>query len=472
MVSVDTLLRGRYRIGEKIAGGGMGTVFAATDEKLNRKVAVKCLADHLAGDASFVERFRREAQAAAGLSHPNIATVYDYGEEDGCHFIVMEIAEGRDLARVLREEGPLEPERAAPILGQICAALGHAHAAGIVHRDVKPANVILDDEGHVKVTDFGIARAAGDSKLTLTGTVLGTAHYISPEQANGDALTPQSDIYSLGVVAYELLTGALPFTGESLMAVAMRHVSEQVPPPSGLNPGVPVAMDEIVERATSKDPEDRFADTDEMAAALSAATDTAPLAAGSTTPLERQPQTIYPIPGERWDPATLGRRVLIGFAILVVIALGFLTWRLVAQEEPRRERQERAGGGAQREQEPQTSPSAPTEENPSFGPNVIGLDYNEVIDALERDAPQFGYETVFLEGEELVEFLSDNGVSPEDAEEGEVVGTDPPVDVPFTNGEAITLFISSGIEDFEGFDDQNPGKGRGHDKKNDEEGDD
>ena len=440
MVGLDTLLRDRYRLGEKIAGGGMGTVFAARDEKLNRKVAVKVLADHLAGDDSFVERFRREAQAAAGLAHPNIATVYDYGEEDGCHFIVMEIAEGRDLARVLREEGPLPVERVAAIVGQICAALGHAHAAGIVHRDVKPANVILDDNDRVKVTDFGIARAAGDTKLTLTGTVLGTAHYISPEQANGDTLTPRSDIYSLGVVAYELLTGALPFTGESLMAVAMRHLTEEIPHPSALNPSVPRAMDDIVERATHKDPNARFSDTTEMAMAFAAVTDTAPLGAGSTTPLEMSRQTVYPIPGERWDPATLGRRVLMAFAALVVIAVAFLVWRLAANDPAEKPRRQVAGGAASQVERTPTSEPTPPPENPSFDPSVIGRNYEDVIDALEQEAGAFAYEPKFLEGDELFDFVTEAGISPEDAEEGEVVGTDPPPEVPFIDGETITLY--------------------------------
>ena len=444
----------------------MGTVFAATDEKLNRKVAIKVLADHLAGDESFVERFRREAQAAAGLSHPNIATVYDYGEENGCHFIVMEIANGRDLARVLRDEGPLPSDRVAAIVPQICAALGHAHAAGIVHRDVKPANIILDEDDHLKVTDFGIARAAGDSKLTLTGTVLGTAHYISPEQANGDTLTPKSDIYSLGVVAYELLTGALPFTGESLMAVAMRHVSDEFPRPSELNPSVPPSMDAIVERATRKDPSDRFSDTTEMAMAVAAVTDTAPLGPGSTTPIETPRQTIYPIPGERWDPSTLGRRVLIAFGALVAIAIAFLAWRIAEREPVANPERRRAPAAAAAERTPTTEPTQAA--NPSFDPGVIGRNYEEVIAALEEDAGGFDYDTVFLEGEDLAAFVSENGVSPDDAEAGEVVGTDPPPDVPFTEGETITLYVSSGLEDFG---DDQPGKAKGHDKQDEEEDD-
>lgn len=470
MVGVDSLLRDRYRLDRKVAGGGMGTVFAATDQKLNRQVAIKILADHLADDGSFVERFRREARAVAGLGHPNIANVYDYGEEDGCHFIVMELAPGRDLARVLREEGPLAPNRVVPIVTQICAALGHAHAAGIVHRDVKPANVILNDADGVKVTDFGIARAAGDSKLTMTGSVLGTAHYVSPEQANGAPLTPSSDIYSLGIVTYELLTGALPFTGESLMAVAMRHISEDVPAPSDLNPDVPADLDDVVRRATRKDPGERFADAAEMAVALSGALDTAPVAAGGTVPFgaldaAQTEQTVWPIPGDRWDPVALGRKVVIVFAGLALIALMLVAWRLASSPEPG------TRPAARQSQPTEERSEAPEGETIDITQAVLGSEVGEIQAILD----EFGipHTTEVLEGEELFAFLQDNEISLEDADPGEVVGTDPPIgsqNVPVD--ETITLFVSGGID----FDDDDhdkgpsghldhPDKGKGHDKR-------
>nr|MDQ3958632.1 protein kinase [Actinomycetota bacterium] len=290
MVGGPALLGGRYRLGERIAAGGMGTVYTATDERLGRQVAVKVLRDELADDDRFVERFRREARAAASLTHPNVAAVFDYGGDGGRlggtreqsggrlggtrersggrPFIVMELARGRDLAMLLREEGPLAPERAAAIGAQVCDALAHAHAAGLVHRDVKPANVIVDEADAVKVTDFGIARAAGESTLTVTGSVLGSAHYIAPEQASGGQVTAATDVYAAGILLYEMLTNALPFTGESALAIAMRHVSDEVPAPSAVNPRVPEWLDGIVARATAKDPAARWADARDMAEAL------------------------------------------------------------------------------------------------------------------------------------------------------------------------------------------------------------
>lgn len=441
MVTNEILLSGRYRLIEKLAGGGMGTVHRAVDEKLNREVAVKVLAPHLAGDTNFVERFRREALAVAGLAHPNIANVFDYGEDEATHFIVMEMAQGRDLSRVLREEGPLPPDRVARIVPQICAALGHAHAAGIVHRDVKPGNVILDAHDRVKVTDFGIARASGESKLTVTGSVLGTAHYISPEQASGAELTPSSDIYSLGIVTYELSTGAVPFTGESLMSVALRHVNDEVPAPSALDPDVPPYLDEIVRRATHKDPNQRFADTQEMAAAFEP-TDAVATAAGGTAVLPAAEQTIWPIPGDRWDPAQLGRRVLIGLAALAVIAVAFAAWRVAtsADDAPARR-------AATQAQEPPAEPR-----NFVIPATVIGVDHRDVMAAFVGDGADV--ETSFLAGDELVTFLRTNAVDVGDADRGEVVGTDPPPGESFSEEQPITLYVSGGLAGAGGDDDE------------------
>lgn len=458
MVGVDTVLGNRYRLGEKIATGGMGTVYGATDEKLGRAVAIKLLAANLADDAKFVERFRREARAAAGLRHPNIANVFDAGDEDDCHFIVMELAEGRDLARLLREEGPLSPERCVRIVGQICLALGHAHAAGIVHRDVKPANVIVDDDDVVKVTDFGIAHAADESKLTMTGSVLGTAHYISPEQASGKPLAPSSDIYSLGIVTFETLTGALPFTGESLMAVAMRHVSDEVPAPSTITPSVPAALDDVVRRATRKEPRDRFRDTQEMHDALTAALATGP---ATTAVLEAAPDptqtaTVWPIPGTRWDPVSLGRKVLVVFAVLGAIALALLVWRLASSEPLAKTR------GDQGQAQPRDGAASPTGANLTVPSFVIGTDYRAVQAALERE----GYTTEgqTLEGDALAEYLAVSGVSPDDAEAGEVVGSFPPAGGELAEGQAITLLVSAG---FDKGDEHGQGKTKGHKGKDD-----
>ncbi|MBA2725653.1 MAG: serine/threonine protein kinase, partial [Actinobacteria bacterium] len=282
MVAEGRILSARYRLEERIAAGAMGTVFRAVDERLHRSVALKLLKDDLAEDERFIERFRREARSAAALSHPNVAGVFDYGEDDGCSYIVMELASGSDLACVLRAEGSLAPERSARIAGQIAAALAHAHSLGVVHRDIKPANVLVGSGDNIKVTDFGIARATGDSTLTATGSVLGTAHYLSPEQASGAPVGPESDIYSLGIVLFEMLTGAVPFTGDSAISVAMKHMNEDVPAPSELNPHTPAHLDEVVRRATQKDPAARFTDAGAMSAALlgeDAGADTAPMSA-------------------------------------------------------------------------------------------------------------------------------------------------------------------------------------------------
>ena len=321
----------------------MGTVFSARDEKLGRVVAVKLLKEELSSDPRFVERFRREARSVAALSHPNVANVFDYGEEDGRHFIVMELIEGRDLAQLMREEGPIDPARAKAITEQIALALGHAHSAGLIHRDVKPPNVIVLDDDRVKVTDFGIARAMGESTLTATGTILGTAQYVSPEQASGEDPGPPSDVYSLGIVLYEMVTGAVPFTGDSPISVALRHVRDQVPPPSSIDPSIPPDVDELVAKATAKPPEDRYPDGTVFASALGGrpmdVPPTIPLAAGAegeTWPFAHPP---------RWDPNRLGRIVLITFSILFLLALAALAFRLASAGDERK--RERAAGDRQ-----------------------------------------------------------------------------------------------------------------------------
>lgn len=263
------MLQNRYRLEGELARGAMGTIFAATDERLGRRVAIKVPRGALAMDEDFLERFRREALAAAALSHPNIASVFDYGQERGQPFIVMELVQGRDLSQIL-QKGPLAPERATWIAEQVSAALAHAHQAGVIHRDVKPANIIVSEEDgdRVKVTDFGIAKAAGDMTITATGSMIGTPQYISPEQAQGENATARSDIYSLGIVLYEMLVGAPPFEGGSTVALAMRHVREEVGPPSAVAANVPLELDSVVLRATAKDPELRFHTAGEMLEAL------------------------------------------------------------------------------------------------------------------------------------------------------------------------------------------------------------
>ena len=263
-----TTVDGRYRVISRLGSGGMADVFCAEDQQLGRKVALKLLHRRFAEDPGFVERFRREAQAAAGLQHPNIVSVYDRGSHDGTYFIVMEYLPGRTLKQLIRDEAPLDPVRAIDITIQILKAARFAHRRGVIHRDLKPHNVMVeDDSDHIKVTDFGIARA-GASDMTETGSIMGTAQYLSPEQAQGHAVSATSDLYSVGVVLYELLTGRVPFDAESAVTIALKHVSEAPVPPSKLNPNVPPELEQVVLWALNKDPADRPADDDQLISAL------------------------------------------------------------------------------------------------------------------------------------------------------------------------------------------------------------
>jgi eukaryotic-like serine/threonine-protein kinase len=428
-------LQARYRLEAKLAAGGMGTVYRATDERLKRRVAVKLLRDDLARDAMFVERFRREARSVAALAHPNIATVFDYGEEDGCHFIVMELAEGRDLARVLREDGRLPSERTVSIAEQICDALGHAHSAGVIHRDVKPANVIVGQQDLVKVTDFGIARATGDATLTATGLVLGSAHYISPEQANGVPATPASDIYSLGIVIYEMLTGALPFTGESPVGVAMRHVTDDVPAPSALVPDVPPDLDAVVARATARAPEGRWHSAPALANALQSSlggTETSPLpspaAADAWSDATEPLQTVWPIPGDRWDPNRIGRIVAIVFGLLAAVAIALLFVRLTSSDDSRSARQDQ-GRAAVRNASAAVPAPASTSPTPVLT-SVVGQPFHDA----ERLLHEAGFE------------VGRNDVPSEDVERDVVIAMTPEPGSTVEPGATITLTVSTGPE--------------------------
>jgi eukaryotic-like serine/threonine-protein kinase len=267
MIEPETIIDGRYRVLSRLGSGGMADVYLAQDQLLGREVAVKVLHHHFAEDQEFVERFKREASSAAALSHPNIVAIFDRGEWNGTYYIAMEYVAGRSLKALVRETGPLEPAVAIETVIQILRAARFAHRRGVIHRDLKPHNVLLDEEGRARVTDFGIARA-GASDMTLTGSIMGTAQYLSPEQAQGYAVSAASDIYSVGVILYELLTGVVPFEGDTAVAIAFKQVSATPRPPSELNPALPPSLDAVVLRALAKDPVERFADDDELIAAL------------------------------------------------------------------------------------------------------------------------------------------------------------------------------------------------------------
>jgi len=263
------ILNNRYELEQKIGEGGMARVYRGRDIRLNRRIAVKVLHSHYASDPGFLQRFHHEAQAAANLRHLNIVDVYDVGLDGDIHYIVMEYVAGSDLKTLLARSGPLPVEQAVPIAEAVAHGLSAAHRMGLVHRDVKPQNIIVGPGGQVKITDFGIAKSALSTAMTETGVTFGTADYISPEQARGQPATPRSDIYSLGVTLYEMLAGRLPFTGDGSIAVAMQHVADEPPPPHLFNPRIPPALEALVLRAMSKDPDARPASAQEFARLLS-----------------------------------------------------------------------------------------------------------------------------------------------------------------------------------------------------------
>jgi serine/threonine-protein kinase len=267
-------LSGRYETGERLGTGGMSSVYKATDRILERTVAVKILAEHLHDDERFVERFKREALAVARLIHPNIVQVYDTGVDQGRHYIVMEYVEGRSGAQILQRQGPVEPEIAAEIGIQACAGLDYAHRRGIIHRDVKPGNLMIvggpvgGGEMTVKLTDFGIARAIEQTRITQVGSVVGTAAYLAPEQVRGEEATPATDVYALGVVLYQFLTGRLPYEGSSLAELAVRQQNEKPLPPSTYDSDIPEPLGAAVLRALEGDPSRRYASAEELANGL------------------------------------------------------------------------------------------------------------------------------------------------------------------------------------------------------------
>lgn len=346
----ERVLSGRYRIVRHLARGGMADVYEAEDTLLNRSVAVKILHANFASDEAFVARFRREAQAAANLSHPNIVAIYDWGQDERTYFMVMELVQGRTLREILKSGGAILPQRAAEITAEAAAALSVAHQHGVFHRDVKPGNIMITPDGTVKVMDFGIARALDDSEeLTRTGAVIGTATYFSPEQAQGLPADERSDVYSLGILLYEMLAGKPPFTGESPVAVAYQHVSEAAVSPDQINPEAPRELGAIAEHAIRKDPSERYQSAEEMradliryldgaepiaAAGIIAAAPTAMIPPPAATPATPPPTgtSMFEEPAE--ERSQTGYWIAVG-AMIVVLLIGLvLLIRLLSGGDP------------------------------------------------------------------------------------------------------------------------------------------
>jgi serine/threonine-protein kinase len=403
-LDAETIVDGRYRILGRLGAGGMAEVYRAEDLQLGRNVALKVLYRRFAEDQEFVERFRREASSAAGLQHQHVVSVYDRGEYDGTYYIAMELLEGRSLKRVVEEEAPLDPARAIDLIVQVLRAARFAHRRGIIHRDFKPHNVIVDEEDRAKVTDFGIARA-GASDMTQTGSIMGTAQYLSPEQAQGHAVSAASDLYSIGIMLYELLTGRVPFEGESAVTIALKQVSETPVPPSAYNTAVTPELEAVVLRALEKDPARRFTDADEFAAALEQArANLGTGAAGPTSvlPPTPPPQPAVPVvayppeeppPGERtggrwwwWALAALALAAIVAGALLL------------------------AGGGKR-----------------VTVPEVVGVDEPSARAALRRD----GFEV-------------ESSRRSDDKPRGTVIGQDPAGGSKAEEGSTVTITVSDG----------------------------
>ena len=337
---IDTIFDGRYRIVRRLGAGGMANVYLAQDTELGRPVAIKILNDRYANDDLFVERFHREAKSAASLSHPNIVSIYDRGEAEGTYYIAMEVIDGTSLKEAIRASGRLRPAQAIAYTRQILSALRFAHRNGIIHRDIKPHNILIGPEERLKVTDFGIARA-GASQMTETGSIMGTAQYLAPEQARGAQVTAAADLYSVGIVLYEMLTGEVPFTGDTPVEIAMKHLNEPPRPPSSRAPGIPADLDRVVVRALAKSPDDRYASAEELDSDLArieaglpvaqetAEAATAVLAGAGVAPTQvlrrpeappQPPRTPPPPPYDPYDRARKKRSIWPWLLVILLVA--------------------------------------------------------------------------------------------------------------------------------------------------------
>lgn len=331
------LLVGRYELIEKIGEGGMAVVYKSRDRLLNRLVAIKILRPEYTRDAQFVDSFRQESQAAAGLQHPNIISVYDVGREGNIHFIVMELVDGKPLSTIIKEQAPMDYRRAIEITKQVASALSVAHRHSIIHRDIKPHNIMITHDGTAKLGDFGIAKAVSDSTLSETSKIIGSVHYFSPEQARGAYVDERSDIYSLGIVLYEMLTGQVPYDGDNPVQVALMHINNEVIPPSQLVPGIPPALEKVVMRATDKYQTNRFKSADEMLEELNNVefvtnmVGDSVFAAGGGTPRRGQEQYVEEYEEEeephrkrKWPWILLILLLLIGGSVAALYATGII----------------------------------------------------------------------------------------------------------------------------------------------------
>jgi serine/threonine-protein kinase len=461
VTEIGSVLGGRYRLVELLGQGGMATIYRARDAQLDRDVAVKLLRPEFGRDPDFLARFRDEARAAASLNHPNIVAVFDFGEEASGPYIVMELIDGQDLASILRENGPLPPRQAARVSAEVAMALHAAHVRGIVHRDVKPSNILVGRDGRVKVADFGIARALTEAALTLPGITMGSVHYFSPEQARGEPATQASDIYALGIVLYEALTGQRPFSGDGAAAVALARLTSTPPRPSALRAGVPAALDQIVQRAMALDPAARFASSASLASALEGwladpatpgpgvaggAVAGAATGAAARTVASAQARPNVPYPADAYarsaPPAPAASRGtpppppafdddgedaggsgpwawiagLLGLVILAVVA--FLVFQMLT-----------GGGGV----EPSASPSASASASASAAmvdvPGFIDLDFEKA----KASADLIGLELVITGTEERT-----------DIDPGIILTQDPPEGTSVAEGSPVLVTVSRG----------------------------
>jgi serine/threonine-protein kinase len=511
---INTVFDGRYRILRKLGSGGMANVYLAEDEDLGRRVAIKILNDRYANDDLFIERFRREAKAAAGLSHPNIVSIYDRGEAEGTYYIAMEVIEGRSLKELILTRGALPVAQSVAFAKQLLEALRFAHRHGIIHRDIKPHNVLVSTderakrhETRLKVTDFGIARH-GASQMTEAGSIMGTAQYLSPEQARGAPVTAASDLYSAGVVLYEMLTGKVPFNGDSAIEIAMKHVTEAPKPPSHLRSEIPPALDQVVLRSLSKDPEDRYQTADdfiedlerveaglplsrETSDAATALLATVPVAGSTTEVLPRTPATRvapprppakqpprvpppYPPEYRYGDRPPRRRRFLPWLLVLLFLAAaGIAGWYVYNQIQEQLEASEPVGvpnvvglerqlavakleeagleADVEEQPDPEALPGIVFEQNPRAGSRLQKGDSVTILVSTgprKVDVPRL----VGKQYDDAIQILDDAGLKWRKEEvfskkpPGQVVRQNPKAGEQLAEGSTVILTVSKGIE--------------------------